>query len=204
MTDTTDITPDKTNPAGQGVSYLEWGPFFGGAVITGALSIVLTQFGAGIGLAASDRVGPGGSLTWGIFLIGLWLVLVAFASASAGGYVAGRMRSHFGDGTADEAEFRDGIHGIIVWALATIVIGAGMGLVAAISTIAAPAAETLSEEAMAAARNASVITGFATGAGAVLGAAGAWFAAIAGGKHRDEGISVNTFVPAIFRHRTDI
>lgn len=204
MTDTTDIMIDRTNPAGPGVSYLEWGAIFGGAVVTGALSIILTQFGAGIGLAASDPVGPDGGLSWSIFLIGLWLVLVAFASASAGGYVAGRMRSHFGDGTPDEGEFRDGIHGIIVWALATVVIGASVGLIAALSTVAAPAAETMSEEAIAAARSATVITAFATGAGAVLGAAGAWFAAISGGKHRDEGISVNAFVPGFFRHRTDI
>ncbi|MAM09966.1 MAG: hypothetical protein CML23_05795 [Rhizobiaceae bacterium] len=192
----------KTTAPRPGVSYLEWGAIFGGAAVAGALATVLSQFGAGIGLAASDAQPAEDGLSWALFLIGLWLILVAFASASAGGYVAGRMRSHFGDGTADESEFRDGIHGIVVWALSTLVLGAGAALISAISGLGATSASgEMTEEMMRMAQNASVITAFGSAAGAVLGAAGAWFAGVAGGKHRDEGLSVHSFVPAALRRK---
>ncbi|PRX01228.1 UNVERIFIED_ORG: hypothetical protein BCL66_1416 [Martelella mediterranea] len=191
-----------TTPAAPGASYLEWGAIFGGAAVAGALATVLSQFGAGIGLAASDAMPGEDGLSWALFLIGLWLVLVAFASASAGGYVAGRMRSHFGDGTPDESEFRDGIHGIVVWALSTLVLGAGAALISALSSLgAAPSGGEVSEEMMQMMHNASVITAFASAAGAVLAAAGAWFAGVAGGKHRDEGLSIHSFVPAALRRK---
>ena len=202
MSDIDHTIPAAPPAAKPGVSYLEWGAIFGGAVVAGALTVVLTQFGTGIGLATADPTVEDG-LTWGIFLVGLWIVLVAFASASAGGYVAGRMRSHFGDGTKDESEFRDGIHGIVVWALATVVMGLAAGLSAAISGLAAPAADPeVSAELMSLMHSASTITAFASGAGAVLAAAGAWFAAVAGGSHRDEGIAISEFRGPFFRRRT--
>nr|WP_272212231.1 hypothetical protein [Marinicella sp. W31]MDC2878142.1 hypothetical protein [Marinicella sp. W31] len=160
----------KTTTPQPGVSYLEWGAIFGGAAIAAAIATVLSQFGAGIGLAASDAGPSEDGLSWALFLIGLWLILVAFASASAGGYVAGRMRSHFGDGTADESEFRDGIHGIVVWALSTLVLGAGFAMISAISGLGASQASVeMTEEMMRMTQHASVITAFGSAAGASLG-----------------------------------
>ena len=200
MSDIDRTTPAAPPAAKPGVSYLEWGAIFGGAMVAGALTVVLTQFGTGIGLATADPILEDG-LTWGIFLVGLWLVFIPFASASAGGYVAGRMRSHFGDGTEDESEFRDGIHGIVVWALATVAMGLAAGFSAAVSSALAPAAADpeVSAEMMQLLHSASTITAFAAGAGAVLGAAGAWFAALAGGQHRDEGIAISAFRGPFFR-----
>lgn len=202
MSDINPATPVAAPAARPGVSYLEWGAIFGGAVVAGALTIILTQFGAGIGLAVSDP-NPEEGLTWGIFLVGLWLVLVALASATAGGYVAGRMRSRFGDGTSEESEFRDGIHGIVVWALATVVMGLAAGLSAAIAALGAPvpADPDVSADVVRLMHSASTITAFASGAGAVLAAAGAWFAAISGGQHRDEGIAISAFGAPFFRRK---
>jgi hypothetical protein len=39
----------------------------------------------------------------------------------AGGYVAGRMRSRWGETTAHEVEFRDGLHGGLVWAVGVVI-----------------------------------------------------------------------------------
>jgi hypothetical protein len=50
-------------------------------------------------------------------LSGLYLVLVAIAAFGIGGYIAGRMRAPL-RGTAEEIEFRDGTHGLLVWAIA--------------------------------------------------------------------------------------
>ena len=53
-------------------------------------------------------------------LSGLYLVLVALAAYGLGGYVAGRLRSKLAPASADEIEFRDGVHGLLVWSLATL------------------------------------------------------------------------------------
>jgi hypothetical protein len=72
------------------------------------------------------------------FVSGLYLILVALLSFAFGGYVAGRMRARITTVAAvDETEFRDGMHGLLAWALA-IVIGAVLAIGAASAT--APAA----------------------------------------------------------------
>ena len=58
-----------------------------------------------------------------ILLSGLYLLLVAFVTYGLGAYVAGRLRARLSAATADEVEFRDGVHGLLVWALATLLTG---------------------------------------------------------------------------------
>jgi hypothetical protein len=48
------------------------------------------------------------------------LVLAALISYGFGGYLAGRLRPTPMTGTAEETEFRDGTHGVLVWAIATV------------------------------------------------------------------------------------
>src|SRR6476659_8107225 len=60
-------------------------------------------------------------------LSGLWLLLTAVASFALGGYLTCRLRATWDTTTADEVEFRDGIHGVLVWGLA-ILIGAALVL----------------------------------------------------------------------------
>src|SRR5204863_7208346 len=55
-----------------------------------------------------------------VLLTGLYLVLAAIASYGFGGYLAGRLRPAITDGTSEETEFRDGAHGLLVWAIATV------------------------------------------------------------------------------------
>lgn len=200
------IASAPTAPAGS--SYLEWGAVFGGAAVAIATSVTLAQFGATAGLGPGEAALPNGSASWQPLLAGLWLILVALSSASAGAYVAGRMRSRFGDATENEVEFRDGAHGLVVWAVATIGAGvliSGAAAVAAFAGAMLPIGEeTLNAPAAAEriARNASTILGFATAAGAALSAAGAWQAAKVGGEHRDRGISVNVATPHFLRGKT--
>lgn len=114
------------------LSYLHWGPIIAGAVAASASSFVLISFATAIGLAL---VSP--SPTWRdtsvalTALTGLWLLLVALGSFGLGGYIAGRVRSTWAT-NPDEVEFRDGLHGLLVWALA-IVLGAVLGLMTALS-----------------------------------------------------------------------
>ena len=72
---------------------------------------------------------------------GLYLLITALVSFGFGGYVAGRRRERWDPSAGrDIIEFRDGMHGIVSWGLAVIIIG----LVAAASaaTVAFKAVQT--------------------------------------------------------------
>jgi hypothetical protein len=120
--------------------YISWGAVIAGAIAASALTFVFITFGAAIGLAIASP-----SATWRdtsvalALLSGLWLLLTAVSSFALGGYLAGRLRATWDSTVADEVEFRDGIHGILVWGLA-ILIGASLALGAA--RAAAPQATT--------------------------------------------------------------
>jgi hypothetical protein len=101
--------------------YIQWAPVIAGALAAAALAFVLHSFAAAIGLAVSST-----APTWRdssaalILLSGLYLVLVAIIAFGVGGYIAGRMRASLELGTSDEVEFRDGVHGLMVWAIAIL------------------------------------------------------------------------------------
>lgn len=186
-----------------GFSYLEWGPVLGGAALAMAISVVLFQFGATVGLAVDAPLrGEGGNASLGVIASGIWLLWVPLISSMAGGYLAGVMRGRWADATDHEAEMRDGAHGLTVWAIATLGAAAGAALLAAIAAIGADEAAAtaqISEAAMESARKMGVVFGFINAAAAALGAGVAWWAATVGGEHRDEGIDVNQFVPGFLR-----
>jgi hypothetical protein len=118
---------------------LQWSSIIAGAIVAAAVWFVLLSFGSGIGLAV---VSP--SSTWrdtsAAFAVvgGLWLLLTSLASFGLGGYLAGRLRDPWPEAPADAVEFRDGVHGLLVWGLA-ILIGAVLALLAA--RMVAPRAE---------------------------------------------------------------
>lgn len=102
-------------------SYVDWAAILSGAIVAYALLIVLTTFGAGLGLSmVSPEAGEGVSLRWVMIGGGIWLIWTSVTSFAAGGYLAGRMRRRIGDANADEVETRDGGHGVVVWAVGTV------------------------------------------------------------------------------------
>src|SRR3977135_169345 len=108
--------------------FISWGAVIAGAIADSPLTFVLITFGQAIGLATASP-----SATWRdtsvalALLSGLWLLLTAVASLALVGYLAGRLRATWETTTVEEVEFRDGIHGILVWGLA-IIIGAALAL----------------------------------------------------------------------------
>lgn len=131
------VVEERTiGPAGTDV---HWGAVIAGAIAAAALAFVLLAFGTGLGLAVSSASPTWRDASFALwFLSGIYLIFVAILSFGFGGYVAGRMRSRLTNVAAsDEAEFRDGMHGLLAWALA-IVIGAVLALGAVHA--AAPAA----------------------------------------------------------------
>jgi hypothetical protein len=104
-----------------GLSYVEWGAVFAGAVLAAALSFVLLTFGTAIGLSATSPW-PGSGLSAKVIasIAVFWAMAQQIGSVMVGGYVAGRMRSRWYE-TGHEAEFRDGLHGALVWAVGVLI-----------------------------------------------------------------------------------
>ena len=117
-----------------------WSAVFAGTVVATGTALVLHAFAGAIGLAVSSTAPTWRDASFGLILLsGFYLVLVALLAYGLGGYVAGRLRVPLGAATPDEREFRDGVHGLIVWANATLVTAVLVALVAlGASRLAAP------------------------------------------------------------------
>ena len=105
----------------EGASFVEWGAVFAGAVLAAALSFILLTFGTAIGLSATSPW-PNSGLSAKVIgsLAVFWAMVQQIGSVMAGAYVAGRMRSRWHE-TGHEADFRDGLHGALVWAVAVLI-----------------------------------------------------------------------------------
>jgi hypothetical protein len=101
--------------------YIQWGAVVAGAVAAAALSTVLHSFAGAIGLAVSSTAPTWRDASIALWVLsGLYLILVALAAYGLGGYIAGRLRTRMDIASTDEVEFRDGAHGLLVWAIATL------------------------------------------------------------------------------------
>ena len=101
-------------------SYVDWPAIFAGTVVAVAIGLLLTTFGAALGLSSITLDGTDTSSTLELVLTALWLVLTLIASYLTGGYIAGRMRRRVETATRDEVTVRDGINGLVVWGLGSI------------------------------------------------------------------------------------
>jgi hypothetical protein len=116
-----------------GVSFVEWGAVLAGAFLAAAISFVLLTFGTAIGLSLTSPWPDSGiSAKLVASLAIFWALVQQIGAFMAGGYVAGRMRLRWPE-TGDEADFRDGLHGGLVWAVG-VAIGALIFLGAAGAT----------------------------------------------------------------------
>ena len=136
-------------------SYVEWGAVLAGAVVALAVSFVLLSFGASVGLSAvSPWTSSSGTVKAVTFGSVLWMILSYIWAFSLGGYLSGRMR-HRWSSVQSEVEFRDGAHGLLVWATA-VALGAIVatsaatsitrGATSALGSIASRAADPMARE----------------------------------------------------------
>jgi hypothetical protein len=133
-------------------SYVEWGAIFAGAVAASAISFVLLTAGSGIGLSLISVHEHKSYGKAAASIAAFWMIAVPIISFLIGGYIAGRMRAPRGDALQDEVEFRDGIHGLLVWAV-SIVIGGVLAFL-----VATGAAQVGGEAVKAAASNPSAVS----------------------------------------------
>jgi hypothetical protein len=100
---------------------VRWSSVIAGAFCAAALALVLHGFAAALGLSASSAAPTWRDASFALVLLsGLYLVVAAILSYGFGGYLAGRLRPEIVSGSAEETRLRDGIHGLIVWAIATV------------------------------------------------------------------------------------
>ncbi len=112
---------------------LQWTPIVAGAFTACAVSSIMTMFGTTIGLGVSSTAPTWRDASVALWVLsGIYLILAALISFGCGGYLAGRTRVPYGETVADDAEKRDGLHGVTSWALA-VVLGAALGALVAVS-----------------------------------------------------------------------
>jgi hypothetical protein len=109
------VTDDLTS----GVS---WKAILAGTTVVCALSLLMVAFGIGVGFSVvSPWADSGVSATTFTIAAGIYLIVVAMIPSTIGGYLAGRLRSKWHTVHEHERYFRDSAHGLVVWALATLV-----------------------------------------------------------------------------------
>ena len=129
------------------LSYIHSGPVIAGAVLAAAVWSVLMAFASAIGLMiVSPSPTWRDTSVWLALLSGVWIIVVTVGSYMLGGYLAGRVRSTWRT-NPDEVEFRDGAHGLLVWALGVVLSVALLWATAATFTAANNATSTPRESA---------------------------------------------------------
>ena len=175
-------------------SAVEWAAIFAGGVAAIGVTLILLTLGPGLGLAAVSpwsfkNPSPEGFGT----AAAIWLVVTQWLSSAFGGYLTGRLRTKWVGIRTDEVLFRDTAHGLLAWALATLIMAALVTLgSAAAAGVAATAADTVANtgpataEAADQARKVAVAFAFTTSLSLLIGAFVAAAAGALGGYHRDE------------------
>ncbi|MFZ6875670.1 hypothetical protein ACO0LF_26690 [Undibacterium sp. Di27W] len=138
-----------------GTSGVSWGAVFGGAVAAAALSLILLMLGTGLGLSSVSPWSYNATLM-GISTIA-WLGFTQLAASGIGGYIAGRLRTKWTNVHDNEVYFRDTAHGMLAWAVASILtVGLLASAAHSILSGAADAAGTAVNAAATVAGNAKV------------------------------------------------
>jgi hypothetical protein len=106
-------------------SAASWPGIFAGAFVAVAISIVLLALGSGFGFASvSPWADHGVTATTFAVTTAIWLLVTQWVSSGIGGYIAGRLRTKWVGTHTHEVFFRDTAHGLVTWAVATVVVAA--------------------------------------------------------------------------------
>src|SRR5580692_7150199 len=106
-------------------SAASWAAIIAGAFVAASVSLVLFALGSGLGFA-SISPWPGHGVTAKAFAIttAIWLIVMQWVSSGFGGYITGRLRTRWIGTHTHEVFFRDTAHGLVTWAVATVLVAA--------------------------------------------------------------------------------
>ena len=115
-------------PASPSTSAASWPAIIAGAFVAAAVTLILLALGSGLGFA-SISPWPGRGVTGTTFAVttAIWLILTQWVSAGLGGYLAGRLRTRWIGTHTHEVFFRDTAHGLVTWAVASVLVAAAIG-----------------------------------------------------------------------------
>lgn len=114
-----DDAPSVESPS----SAVSWSAIIAGAVSAAALTVVLMFLGSGLGLTmVSPWANQGAGVTTFAVSAAIWMIVIQWLSSALGGYMTGRLRTKWVGVHTDETFFRDTAHGLLAWALATLIV----------------------------------------------------------------------------------
>ncbi len=117
-------------PTGTSKSAASWSAIIAGAFVAASVSLVLLALGSGLGFAlVSPWHNQGLSVTSFAITTAIWFIIMQWLSSAVGGYIAGRLRTRWIGTNPHEVFFRDTAHGLITWAVATVLVA---GLLASV------------------------------------------------------------------------
>lgn len=104
-------------------SFVSWRGILAGAAAGSAVSLVLISLGIAGGLSLLSPW-PGQSYTgFAATVAAAWGLIATIGSFLVAGFVAARVRPRVADVPADEVEFRDGVQGLVAWAVCVLFAG---------------------------------------------------------------------------------
>lgn len=108
-----------------GKSAASWPSIIAGAFVAAGATLILVALGSGVGFASiSPYAVHSGSITTFAITTAIWLIVTQWISAALGGYIAGRLRTRWIGTHAHEVFFRDTAHGLVTWAVASVLVAA--------------------------------------------------------------------------------
>jgi|SRR5580692_599458 hypothetical protein len=111
-----------------GKSAASWPAIIAGAFVATSVSLILLALGSGLGitsiLTSADHRISGTAI---VATAAIWLIVTQWISAGLGGYIAGRLRTRWLGTHRHEVFFRDTAHGLVTWAVATVVLAVLVG-----------------------------------------------------------------------------
>jgi len=141
------------SPLSHAKAAVSWPAIFAGAFVAAAVSVILLFLGSGLGFASiSPWASQGLSSTTFTIAAAIWLVITQWISAAFGGYIAGRLRTRWIGTHVHEIFFRDTAHGLITWAVATVLLAATVA--ASFSSVAGGGIHAIADAASGGARSA--------------------------------------------------
>ena len=121
----TDVVAIQTGiiPEESSKSAVSWGAILAGGVASAAFTLFLVELVAGLGLVmVSPWSNSGASASTLSNAGGIALVLMAVMASALGGYIASRLRTRWVGIHTDEVYFRDTAHGLLAWAVGTLIL----------------------------------------------------------------------------------
>jgi hypothetical protein len=109
----------------RGGSAASWPAIIAGAFVAASVSLALLALGSGLGFASiSPWPGQGVTATTFAMTTAIWLIVMQWVSSGFGGYITGRLRTRWTGTHTHEVFFRDTAHGLVMWAVATVLVAA--------------------------------------------------------------------------------